>query len=242
MISTHKPMFKNQLDHIDTKEINLRYELEGQMMSAISFGNFDEYMRMTLHPRSFDVRVERLKSDKLRDRKNAMIIRKTLMRIAARNGGVPPIYLHILTEKYAIIIEQARTIDYLDNILANEMAKAFCDAVSQFSIKNYSLLIKEAVLFIDSNLSEKLNVKTIAEAIGIHPTYLSRRFKKETQQNLTDYVNQQRVQYAIHQFTIGDTDITNVALNCGYSSSSYFSKIFKKVSTLTPSQFIKERI
>jgi AraC-like DNA-binding protein len=235
--------FQNEIKKLNTKDINYRYELENKMMSAIRRGNYEEYLKIVSKdgmPEDFDLRVTSVPEDLLRDRKHGLETRKTLMRIAAKDGGVPPVYLHIISLKFATLIDQATSADYLDNVLADEMAKVYCDAVKEHSVKNYSSAIKSAILYIDSHLTEEINVQEVAEALHFHPSYLSRKFKEETGRNLTDYVNGHRVEYAKTLFRTEKTDVTNVALSCGYNSSSYFSRVFKKYTGISPIEFIEQ--
>lgn len=238
------PEFQNRLETIDVKEINYRYEQEEKVIDAVARGSYEDYLeviKLKDAPEGFDYRVtSRDQHDYLRSRKNGLITRKTLMRVAAKRGGVPPVYLHVISEKYSILIEQANSADYLDNVLADEMARGFCNMVKDFSMKGYTPAIQEVILYIDSHLSQSLSVQQVAEALHFHPSYLSRKFKQETGRNLTDYVNYQRIEYAKLLFQTGKTNVTNVALSCGYSSSSYFSKVFKKYTDAFPSEYIKQ--
>lgn len=235
---------QNRLETIDVAEINYRYEQEENLMDAVSRGSFEEYLeviKMKNAPQGFDVRVtQRDKHDYLRSRKNGLLTRKTIMRVAAKRGGVPPVYLHIISEKYAILIEQATSTAYLDQVLADEMARGFCNMVKDYSMKGYTPAIQEVILYIDAHLSQRLSVQEVAAALHFHPSYLSRKFKQETGRNLTDYVNHQRIEYAKMLFQTGKTNVTNVALSCGYGSSSYFSKVFKKYTDTYPSDYLKQ--
>lgn len=245
MTLVDNPYIQHQLEKLDAEEINYRYELEDKVMLAISKGDYEEYQELQKlegAPNDFNPLVKRFRHDPLRDRKNGLMTRKTFMRIAARVGGVPPVYLHLLAERYSVLIETATSTDYLDNYLAEDMAKAFCDAVKTVSVKNYSATIKQAIQYIDSHLTENITVQSLAEDMHLHPNYLSRKFKQETNWNLSDYVNNQRVNFAILQFYRGNEDITEVALSCGYNSSSYFSKVFKKHTGSSPSDFIKHSL
>ena len=233
---------KNKVETLDIDDINYRYNSEEKMMHAITHGNYDAYlevMNFSDAPDGFDVRVKN-DSNHLRNRKNGLTTRKTLFRVAARRGGVPPIYLHIIATQYSTLIEQATSAVYLDEVLSNEMARSFCDAVREYSIKGYSATIQSAIGYIDSHLTQQLSVNKVAEALHFHPSYLSRKFKQETNRNLTDYVNSQRIEYAKSLFRTGKTNVTYVALSCGYSSSSYFSKVFKAYTGTFPTDYIKE--
>ncbi|MGP6138634.1 MULTISPECIES: helix-turn-helix transcriptional regulator [unclassified Jeotgalibaca] len=235
--------FQNRMELIDAKEINYRYEMEERMITAIMHGSYEEYVdlfKLVGAPNNFDTRVIRMQDDYLRDRKNGLITRKTLMRVAAKYGGVPPVYLHLMSEKFATLIENATSAKYLDEVLAHDMAKAFCDMVRDFSMKNYTAAIRDVILYVDAHFTDDVSVNHVAEALHFHPAYLSRKFKQETGRNLTEYVNYQRIEYAKMLFRTGKTVVTNVALNCGFNSSSYFSKVFKNYTGCFPTEYMKQ--
>lgn len=237
--------FQNRMELIDARDINYRYEMEEKMMTAITHGSFEEYLdlfKFVGAPNNFDSRVIRIQDNQLRDRKNGMVTRKTLMRVAAKYGGVPPVYLHLISEKFAVLIENATSSEYIDTVLAHDMAKAFCDMVRDFSMKEYTLAIRDVILYVDSHLTEDISVNRVAEALHFHPAYLSRKFKQETGRNLTEYVNFQRIEYAKMLFRTGKSVVTNVALNCGFNSSSYFSKVFKNYTGTFPTEYMKQMV
>lgn len=180
-----------------------------------------------------------LKGDPLRTRKNGMIIRSTLCRIGAALGGVPAIYLHLISEKYAIQIEQATTIEYLEYILTPNMIEEFCDLVINFSTAGYSNLIKEIVSYIGNHISEELTVTILAEMFHVNSSHLARKFKKETGHTISEYVNKQKIEAAKLLLQGKESSIGDVAERLGYNSSSYFSKVFKRIVGEAPNVFLQ---
>lgn len=213
-------------------------------MNLIATGNV-EGMKKLLREHKEEIKeekedpyiVKRLLSDPLRDRKNGFIIRNTVFRIAARKGGLPPLFVHHLSEKYALKIEQAPSIDYLNN-LSEEMLLDYANSVQTFSTSNYSKLIQEVVSYITVHLTEKLTLQIIAEKFHVHPSHLARKFKNETGMTIIQYINYHRVNYAILLFQEGYDNVLEVAQLSGFNSSSYFTRVFKKITGKKPTDYI----
>jgi two-component system response regulator YesN len=79
----------------------------------------------------------------------------------------------------------------------------------------------------------------IAEALSVHPSYLSRAFKKALGMTLTTYINKLRIEEAKYLFEQADASVTQVALATGYTDPNYFSKVFTKLEHVTPHDYRK---
>lgn len=75
----------------------------------------------------------------------------------------------------------------------------------------------------------------------MNPSYLSRKFKEETGFTLTDFINKKRIDEAKIFLNKGDISITDIAFMVGFNDINYFSKVFKKWTTLTPTEFKKRK-
>lgn len=179
-----------------------------------------------------------ISTDLLRTRKNGMIIRNTTCRLAAGLAGVPSLYLHLISEKYGVLIEQATSIDYLLSDLSPEMFDDYCDLVANFSAAQYSEIIKDITLYISNHLQEQITVSKLSEIFHINTSHLARKFKKETGYTVSDYVNRQKINAAKLFFSMGYLSAMDVANLLGYNSYFYFSNTFKKIAGESPAQFM----
>ena len=64
-------------------------------------------------------------------------------------------------------------------------------------------------------------------------------FKKATGQNFMDYVIEIRIMNARNLLVQTDQDVADIAATVGYTDLKYFSRIFKKLTNLTPSEYRK---
>ena len=211
-----------------------RYAFENELMRAVAQGHdhkvtgfFSELGSMTF---------ERRLADPLREYKNYCIIFNTLLRKAAEQGGVHPLYLDEISSFFAIKIEQLSSNEDVQQLIT-EMYRSYCRLVRKHSMKNYSTPVRRAIATIHADLSAKLSLSILAEKQDISSGYLSTVFKKETGKTVTDYILSERIQLAMHLLSTTKLQIQTIALHCGVSDIQYFSKLFKKYTGKTPKEY-----
>ena len=97
--------------------------------------------------------------------------------------------------------------------------------------------IKEMLLYIHEHYAEKIMIKNIAAASSISERECSRCFQKCVGMSPVDYLNDYRTRMAAEHLLKTDESILDIGLNCGFSSSSYFSKIFHEMFDCTPKEY-----
>jgi two-component system response regulator YesN len=90
---------------------------------------------------------------------------------------------------------------------------------------------------IENHYAENLTISQIAEEVYLTTTYVCLIFKQETGYTLNDYVTKVRMDKAIELLTDTSDKLYDICYAIGYSEPSYFSKMFKKYSGLSPSEF-----
>lgn len=100
-----------------------------------------------------------------------------------------------------------------------------------------SKIVRQAISYIDSHLPDTLSLDVIASAIPANPSYLSRTFKKETGQALTEYINLARINKAKELLSTGGLLTYEVAEQAGFHDPAYFSAIFKKYTGVSPKEY-----
>lgn len=96
-----------------------------------------------------------------------------------------------------------------------------------------------ALQFIEKYIAKNLSLESAASYMNISTHYFSKLFKSEVGENFIDYVTDKKVEMA--KQLIGDTDIplNSIAFEMGFNEANYFSKVFKKKTGMTPSQYRK---
>lgn len=97
--------------------------------------------------------------------------------------------------------------------------------------------IDKIISFINSNYTRKIRLDEIAEKANMNPTAFCRYFKENTGKTLLQYVMDMRVGYACKLLAVGNMDISQIALECGFDSITHFNRTFKQWTQLTPTQY-----
>ncbi|MBZ4688056.1 MAG: transcriptional regulator, AraC family [Clostridiales bacterium] len=104
-----------------------------------------------------------------------------------------------------------------------------------------SQIVKQATEYIQQNYHHNLKLENIADAVFLSPYYLSHIFKEETGHTVLEYLTKIRIEEAKKLLRNSQTNVKEVAYKVGYNNPSYFSKLFRNIEGVTPSQF-RERL
>jgi YesN/AraC family two-component response regulator len=83
----------------------------------------------------------------------------------------------------------------------------------------------------------KISLNSLSQHLHINESYLSKLFKKETNINFTDYLNETRINKSLDLIKNTDLNLMDIALTVGFEDQSYFTKVFKKFVGETPKQY-----
>lgn len=93
--------------------------------------------------------------------------------------------------------------------------------------------IKKALIFISKNY-DTVTEHQVADACGLSYNHFSACFKKTVGKNFNDYITLFRINEAEKMLISTEKSITEIAMNCGFSSSSHFISRFKQYKQITP--------
>ena len=99
--------------------------------------------------------------------------------------------------------------------------------------------IEKAVQFIDSHFSQPIDLNRVARQSGLSPFYFSRLFKSATGSSFKSYLNAKRIQAAKDLLDETGKNISETCFAVGYNDVSYFSRVFRKVEGIAPSDYRK---
>lgn len=95
-------------------------------------------------------------------------------------------------------------------------------------------LVNRAQKFIEEHRHEPLQVADVIRALGTNRVTLGKRFQRHLDVGLQEYILKRRIEFARDQLREGKMSVEKIAEVCGFSSSSYFSRVFKKVARTSP--------
>jgi AraC family transcriptional regulator len=97
-------------------------------------------------------------------------------------------------------------------------------------------LVEVAKDFIARNLDRNVTLRELSKAAHCSPWKLCRAFRRATGRTLTSYRHALRMQVALERLRDRRIDLTDLALELGYSSHSHFTCMFRRHLGVTPSQ------
>ena len=98
-----------------------------------------------------------------------------------------------------------------------------------------------AMKFISERYTEKITVNDICKAVGYSKSTVLSAFKKEFSTTVNTYLNTLRLERAKKMLENESVSVNEVALSCGFSDQSYFSKVFSATYGITPTQYRREK-
>ena len=99
--------------------------------------------------------------------------------------------------------------------------------------------IREILDYINSHYDRDISLQWMADRFGLNPSYFSRFFKKETGESFIGYLTKVRIEKSRVLLAKG-VKAAEVAEKVGYPNYTYFSKLFKKVAGVSPSEYAEE--
>ncbi|CAI6047445.1 Protein-glutamate methylesterase/protein-glutamine glutaminase [Paenibacillus sp. JJ-100] len=94
---------------------------------------------------------------------------------------------------------------------------------------------------INTYYAEDLSLQSVAGQINVHPSYLSRLFKQQKGENFISYLTRTRIEHAKAYLLSKELKVYEIADKVGYHNYTYFSKIFKKTTGLTPEEYREQQ-
>ncbi|MGF7029943.1 two-component system response regulator YesN [Paenibacillus mucilaginosus] len=99
--------------------------------------------------------------------------------------------------------------------------------------------MKRLLAYIHEHYSEPLTLSEVAKHFHFNPSYLSSYFAANSKEGFNEYVNRIRIEEAAKLLRTGDVAISDIGARVGYADHSYFCKVFKKFTGMSPSRYRK---
>ncbi|MDZ5605748.1 AraC family transcriptional regulator [Bacillus pseudomycoides] len=209
--------------------------LEKQFFTAIKEGNKEKVIEYAYAFPQEDA-VTLSKTSQLRNQKNNGIIAITLATRYAIDGNLPSEIAFSLSELYIQTIEQLDNM-YSVNRLIEDALCTFADRVKEYNAHKYSKIIITCLDYISKNIYNEITLNDLADNVKVNPSYLSNLFKKEVGITLSEYIQSERIEEAKKLLTLTTYSLSEICAWLNFNDQSYFIKIFKKFTNMTPRQY-----
>ena len=138
--------------------------------------------------------------------------------------------------RYLRQLQESQTVDQLKENLQS-IANHIGHKIFSFQGIRHAAALRKAERFIWENYTHKISLQEIAGVSGLSAPYFSTVFKEEMGINLSTYLNKLRVDKAEAMLTETHLPIKEIAAACGFEDQSWFSKIFKSRTSISPGKY-----
>lgn len=91
--------------------------------------------------------------------------------------------------------------------------------------------------YLHAHFRERIMMRDLAAAAGVHPVYLGQMFQREMGESVTGYITRMRVRAAAEALCRSDTALASLAVEHGFYDQSHFQRAFKSLVGVTPTAF-----
>lgn len=158
-----------------------------------------------------------------------------LSRAAIEGGATSDSILKVNNQLLTII----PTLNNMDDLCykLQEAIDAFTDCMFEHIPNKNSEIIKKTIRYISQNYANPLTLELVANQVHLNPSYFSTLFKQSTGSSFKEYLNMVRVEESKRLLANTDYALIDIAIATGFEDQSYFTKVFKRYTGLTPKQF-----
>lgn len=154
----------------------------------------------------------------------------------AIEGGADISLIFGLNDNYIETIMSFTEIDSLSYWL-NDVIHQYIDCVFEFSKARHSDILYKVIAYLNTHFMEKITLDDVAKHVYLSRSYLSKIFKSETGESFSTYLNNLRVEKSKAYLKDNKLLLVEVAHLCGFDDQSYFTKIFKKKTGISPKKY-----
>lgn len=183
------------------------------------------------------VRAGMMANEQLRQSKNTFVVAATIASRAAIRGGMDAEDALSLSDAFIQKCELLNNIEQITN-LQYRMILEFTERVEKIRHGSHgSMLAMQVTNYIQHHISETITAEAISKHLYLSRPYLSAKFKEETGMSLTDFVLKEKTEEAKRFLCYSEKSLLNISNYLGFSSQSHFSRVFKKYSGYSPSEY-----
>jgi len=163
-----------------------------------------------------------------------------LLSRAAMEGGAEVEQIFGLNYNYLNQIHKFKTIEEISYWLSRILSR-FTDLVFNLQDVKHVDVIYKAIDYIKRNYMRKISLKDVADQVLLSPSYFSKLFKDEMNCNFNHFLNQVRIERSKTVLLDNSIPLVDVAFLMGFEDQSYFTKVFKRMTGVSPGRYRESR-
>lgn len=239
IMQMHAKLSENVFERQEKQSTHNPYSQELREIESIQNGDIEALDRSIAE--TYEGEIGILAKDPLRHHKNVAIGNITMASRAAVRGGVSAELAFSMADSF---IQQLEEIDNVSEVEAFKRAaqRAYATSVHELnhdtSMPN-NPLIEGVKNYIFSHLHDNIKIEDIASNLRVSPDYLSHLFSEKEKITIKRYILQEKVIRSKNLLCYSDYSLQEIAFYLGFSTQSYFTKIFRELVGMTPGEYRK---
>lgn len=227
------------MQQLKLEGVNTAYprEKERALMQAISEGDLSEARRLLNELLGHIFFATGGNFSVMRSRSVELM---ALLSRAAVDGGADLDEVLELNQRFLKESDYLRTTDELTVWLTRVIERYAALVFDLVDVKHKDIIYK-AINYMKRNFTGKLTLEDTARYVGFSPTYFSKVFKDEMGTTFNSYLGNLRVERSKLLLLSGDLSVGDVCSAVGFEDQSYFIKVFRRYTGVTPGKFRKQQ-
>ena len=225
---------------VDYSSIYRRYDIENSFIRMVREGNVEELRTAISEMIHFSSNNDPslFLEFYAKNASSGMSVLRTLTRKAAEEAGVNVVTIDRITQSAVQKINTETNTERITKItfeMVIKLAEEARKARSLFS--NLSPAISRCVDYIRLHYSEEISLSVLIDIAAMSKASLTRRFLKETGYTISSFIRDTRCYHAKKLLEKTELSIKEISSYVGYEDYNYFTKVFRSVTNLTPSEY-----
>ena len=161
------------------------------------------------------------------------------LRLGVRDPMIEQLALHVRDALHHRDPSSRMYVDYIARLLAAHLLRKPSPSARESSgplAGPARAQMERAIDYMETNLAEPLTLIDVADAAGLSPSHFARRFKSATGAPPHQYLMSMRVERAKRMLAHREP-IAEIALACGFTHQEHLTRIFRRLTGLTPARF-----
>lgn len=209
------------------------YEMEKTLIQKVKTGNISDAKKTLNDLLGYVLFSEGNSMEILKSR--ALELTSLLSRTAIEGGAATDTILKMNNQ----FIKKMSSLTSMETLcyMLQEIVENFTDSMFNIKPTKNQDIIKKAMQYISEHYMDKLMLEDVAESVHLTPSYLSTLFKQTCGSSFKEYLNLIRIEESKRLLSNTEYSVVDVAVGVGFNDQNYFTKVFKKYTGLTPTQF-----
>ncbi len=213
------------------------YDSELEFYNMICNGDIDTLKELNLENVFFDNERGILSKNPLRNARYHLLVTVTMVTRFCIEKGMHEQRAYGKSDVYIRKADEAGTIEEI-NRLYYRLVFDFAEEMAEIKkSENIPKNLRLALDYIYDHLNENIGISEIADYVAISESQLRRDFKQYLAMSPLKFIQEKKVEFAKNRLVYSDISYVDLANDLGFASHSYFIKIFKEHTGMTPMEY-----